>query len=63
MPTGLAGLPPVGPATPVTATVMLAAERASAPTAIARAVASLTAPWATSVASGTPSMSCFAAFE
>ena len=43
-PTGLAAVPPPGPATPVTATAVSAWECAIAPSAIARATASLTAP-------------------
>ena len=62
-PTGFCALPPPGPATPVTATVMSACERASAPWVIARATASLTAPCSTSIASGTPSSSDLAALE
>ena len=44
----LGGLPPPGPATPVTATAMSACECASAPSAMARATGSLTAPCAAS---------------
>ncbi len=62
-PPRLAALPPPGPATPVTATAMSACELASAPSAMARATGSLTAPCPASTASGTPSSSAFAALE
>jgi hypothetical protein len=44
VPTGLSGVPPSGPAMPVTATATCAALCDSAPIAIARATGSLTAP-------------------
>ena len=43
-PTGFSGVPPSGPAMPVTATARLACEWVSAPPAMARATSSLTAP-------------------
>ena len=43
-PTGFSGVPPPGPAMPVIATARSAGEWASAPSAIARATSSLTAP-------------------
>ena len=63
VPTGLSGVPPPGPAMPVTATAKLAGERASAPSAIARATSALTAPCAAISAAATPSSSVLAAFE
>ena len=47
----------------VTATAICAREWASAPAAMASAVSRLTAPTASSVARGTPSISIFASFE
>src|SRR5204863_21776 len=44
VPTGLEGEPPPGPAMPVIATAISASDAASAPRAIAQAVATLTAP-------------------
>ena len=63
VPTGFSAEPPLGPAIPVMATVQLARLCASAPWAMARAVASETAPWRSSVVGGTPSMSILAALE
>ena len=63
MPTGFSGLPPPGPATPVTASASVPLLRASAPRAISRAVSSLTAPCFFRVYSLTPSSSCLASFE
>jgi pimeloyl-ACP methyl ester carboxylesterase len=60
-PTGLSGPPPPGPAIPVTETLTLAFDWAAAPSAMARAVGSETAPWAIRVASGTPNICCLAA--
>src|SRR5882724_2845275 len=54
VPTGLPGTAPSGPAIPVTATATCAPERRRAPRAIARATASLTAPWAFNTDIGTP---------
>jgi hypothetical protein len=62
-PTGFSGVPPAGPATPVTATATSAPLRAKAPAAISRAVASLAAPSAASVSGRTPSISTLAALE
>jgi len=44
VPTGLSGVPPSGPATPLTAMAMSPPNRSSAPAAISRTTASLTAP-------------------
>ncbi len=63
MPTGLSALPPVGPATPVTATATWACACATAPSAMARATGSLTAPCCAISAAGTPSSSVLAALE
>ena len=63
VPTGFVGVAPSGPAMPVTATAKVAGERASAPSAIARATSALTAPCASISAAGTPSSSLFAALE
>jgi hypothetical protein len=63
---GSAGLtvdPPVGPATPVTAMETCAREWRNAPSAMACAVGSLTAPCSLRVAFSTPSMSCLASLE
>src|SRR5215472_1192052 len=62
-PTGLAGLPPPGPATPVTEIARSTGARATAPSAIAPAVSLLTAPCAAIVSGGTPSNCDFASFE
>jgi len=63
VPTGLSALPPVGPATPVTATVNCTGAWRIAPAAMARATGSLTAPWASISSAGTPSSSVLAALE
>ena len=63
VPTGLSGVPPVGPATPVTATLTCARECRTAPNAIARATTSLTAPCAATRSGSTPSASAFASLE
>ena len=55
VPTGLAGVPPSGPAMPVMPTPMSASAIARMPSAMARATGSLTAPWASSRAGGTRS--------
>jgi len=62
-PTGLASVPPPGPAMPVTATERLACECSSAPWAMARATSSDTAPCRSSRLWRTPSMSCLASLE
>src|SRR5207244_1193432 len=53
VPTGFSGVPPPGPAIPVTAIVQSTENRRWVPSAIARTVSSETAPWASSVSSGT----------
>src|SRR5438093_1534558 len=53
VPTGFSGVPPPGPAIPVTAMLASAEKSRWAPSAIARTVSSETAPWAWSVSSGT----------
>src|SRR5438046_9060721 len=53
VPTGFSGVPPPGPAIPVTAMVQSAEKRRCAPSAIARTVSSETAPYASRVSSGT----------
>ena len=50
-----------GPAMPVTASAKSAPVLARAPSAISRATASLTAPWAASVSARTPRKCSFAA--
>jgi hypothetical protein len=55
VPTGFSTLPPPGPAMPDTATAHCAPSARAAPRAMARTTGSLTAPWAASNASGTPS--------
>ena len=62
-PTGFSGDPPPGPATPVIATVSSASERASAPSAIARATGSDTAPCRAISSAGTPIAPALAALE
>src|SRR5439155_11795030 len=62
-PTGLSGVPPAGPAMPVTATAMSAWLRSSAPATISRTVASLTAPNCASVSLRMPRSSTLASFE
>ena len=52
-----------GPATPVTLMDRSASERATAPSAMARATGSLTAPWAAMRSGGTPTRSVLASFE
>ena len=61
VPTGLASLPPVGPAMPVTPTPTSTPARRRTPSAIATATISLTAPCAAMSASGTPSSAILAA--
>ena len=63
VPTGLLGLPPSGPATPVIATATSALLRLSAPFAIAQATAIETAPKVSMRSGETPSISCLASFE
>src|SRR5262249_18550368 len=63
IPTGFSGVPPAGPATPVTAIASCARLRFKAPEAISLAVCSLTAPWRDRVDPRTPSSSFFEAFE
>src|SRR6266581_3773499 len=63
MPTGFSFVPPVGPATPVTATATCARLRASAPDAISFAVSRLTAPCRERVLACTPSSSFFDSSE
>src|SRR4051812_2160840 len=63
VPTGFSGLPPLGPATPVTATLTCACEWRSAPNAIARATTSLTAPCESMAAGSTCSSSLLASLE
>ena len=63
VPTGLSLDPPVGPATPVTAIETCAREWRNAPSAMAWAVGSLTAPCSVRMALSTPSMSCLASLE
>jgi hypothetical protein len=48
---------------PVIATARSARERASAPSAMALATGSLTAPWAAMSSADTPTASVFASFE
>ena len=57
-PTGFCSLPPPGPATPVMAKPQSAPVSRRAPSAIASATGSLTAPWVSSSASGTPRTCC-----
>ena len=59
-PTGLSALPPPGPATPVTLMARSARDRATAPSAMARATGSLTAPCAAIRAGATPTSSVLA---
>ena len=56
VPTGFSGLPPLGPATPVTATDTCALDLSTAPMAMAWATASLTAPCVAINSAGTPSI-------
>ena len=59
VPTGLSAVPPSGPAMPVMPTPTAVPSRSRTPCAISRAVSSLTAPNAISVASRTPSCCTF----
>src|SRR6185436_871897 len=63
VPTGLPGTAPPGPAMPLTAMAILAPVRPSAPSAMARTTASLTAPSVSMSFSGTPRSRVLAAFE
>lgn len=63
VPTGVSGLPPEGPATPVTATATSAPLTASAPEAIAEAVSRLTTPYRSIVSCDTPRSRTFASIE
>src|SRR3990167_10220547 len=63
VPTGLSALPPVGPATPVTATATWARECCRAPCTMARTTGSLTAPWVAISVASTPSISVLAVLE
>src|SRR5687768_1960428 len=63
VPTGLAALPPSGPAMPVMERPHGLPERSQIPRAIASAQAALTAPCALNTSSGTPSSSCLARLE
>ncbi len=62
-PSGFSGVPPPGPATPVMATERSARLCASAPSAMASATGSETAPCATISSMGTPIASALASFE
>jgi hypothetical protein len=59
VPTGLSGVPPSGPAMPVTPMPMSAPDLDRIPSAMAAATGSLTAPCAARRASGTSSNSIF----
>jgi hypothetical protein len=61
-PTGFSGVPPSGPAMPVTATPTSTPAAFSAPAAIAAAVSSDTAPCRSRITGSTPSSSTFARF-
>src|SRR5262245_57073974 len=63
VPTGFAGVPPSGPAMPVTAIPHGEPDMRQMPAAIASATGALTAPCSRSIASGTPSSCCLASFE
>jgi len=63
VPTGLSGVPPSGPAMPLTASVHYTGARASSPPAIAITVWPLTAPPRASSSGGTPSSSVFEVLE
>src|SRR5215470_8461774 len=63
VPTGLTGVPPSGPAMPVTASAQDAPARVATPRAIASAHCPLTAPWARRSDPGTASSSSFARRE
>jgi len=62
MPSGFCAVPP-GPATPVTATAISASERRNAPSAMARATVSDTAPCVLMACASTPSICVLAALE
>jgi SHS family lactate transporter-like MFS transporter len=62
VPTGLSSVPPPGPAIPVIAIAVSAAKRLNAPSAIASATGSDTAPFAAIRSGSTPSSSVFASF-
>src|SRR5665213_2287761 len=62
-PTGLSGVPPSGPATPVTATASVAPLKCNAPEAICSAVGRLTAPKVSITLAATPSACSLAALE
>ncbi len=59
VPAGFSGVPPSGPAIPVTDAARSDPKRARAPLAISRAVSSETAPNRRRVSGATPSISCF----
>src|SRR5207237_1058672 len=61
-PTGFSGVPPPGPATPVTDTATSTPRRERAPEAIAAAVSAETAPCRSSTSAGTPSADCLTSF-
>ena len=63
VPTGFSSVPPPGPAMPVTETAMSTPSRCSAPSAIARATASLTAPCRLDQLRRTPSSAILSALE
>ena len=63
VPTGFSAEPPPGPAIPVIPTAVSAPKRASAPSAIARATGSDTAPWSSISAASTPSSATLASLE
>ncbi len=58
VPTGFSAEPPPGPATPVTETAISAPRRRRAPSAIAQAHASLTAPFVSRISGDTPRSCC-----
>ena len=62
VPTGFSSLPPSGPAIPVMATAVSASKRRRAPSAIASATGSDTAPWRSISTGSTPRSSTFASF-
>src|SRR6185503_2740710 len=63
VPTGFSGVPPLGPAIPVTATPTLARAFALMPSAIASPTGSLTAPCSRMRSGGTSSSCVLASFE
>src|SRR5213596_1539937 len=63
VPTGLAAVPPSGPATPVIARPQGVPARSQMPRAIASAHGALTAPWTRRISAGTPRSCSFARFE